>query len=262
MSTGSLALALPSGSNLCILNLAERNRMAHKVITDYAQGHAAGDIAVGLIGTFIPGMALPAMIGAIVAQAPLVYTPMAKKLSAIYTAQPDEITAGYVNEAAMIGAGADVAVELGTDFFVHLAPELLSEVGLGGLVTLIPFIGGMLGAGIDAMVASTLTWRVGTMVSMYHQHGDKWLDDSQNATYHRAKDHVGEYLAKTENRVDLNDLPHRNKEILDKHLGVINHFIDVMLPMGGGKDKIREILINSKKMPAYLVDIALAAIPT
>ena len=259
MSTSSLALALPSGSNLCVLNLSERNRLAHKVITDYANGHAAGDVAVGVVGTIIPGMALPAMITVIALQAPLVYKPMAQKLAAIYTAQPDEITAGFVNESARIGAGADVAVELGREFFLHIAPELLSEVGLGGLVTAIPFIGGLLGAGIDAMVAATLTWRVGTMVSMYHQHGDRWLGGSQNATYHRAKDHVGGYSATTEGRVDLNDLPHRNKEIMDKHLATIDLFVKMLLPTGADKGVIRQILLN-QNIPASLVDIALSTV--
>ena len=73
------ALVLSSEMPNCVFGLEQRNKAAPQVITSYAIKHAAMDVGNGLAGLIsIPGAAAAALIGAILAQAPLVYGPMTR----------------------------------------------------------------------------------------------------------------------------------------------------------------------------------------
>jgi uncharacterized protein (DUF697 family) len=52
---------------------------------------------------------------------------------------------------------------------------------------LTPFVGGLVGAALDYVIATAMTWRVGTMVAIYYQNGGKWVGDRKH-TLELAKD--------------------------------------------------------------------------
>lgn len=243
-----------SSTNISIFNLSERNRQAEQVIRDYARGHATADIGIGILGTIIPGATIPALVASIAAQAPLVYQPMTKQLSTIYSAAPDKVTTRIVVEAAAVGGVGDLAAEFGREFMGEIALELLGEAGMGAAASAIPFIGGIIAAGLDATIAATLTWRVGTMVAMYHQNGG-WIE-SRHTTYERAKKMVGGLSPATDGRVNLDDISSKNQEVLDKQMAVIKELISMMLSVSAGKEQIREALI-ARKLPQQLIDLAI-----
>ena len=153
-----------------------RNRLAEQVIAGYAAGHAIADVAVGLIGTFVPFGGTGAMIVSLAAQAPLVYQPMVKDLAKIYSASADNFTQKVVNKAIILEATGDIGIELvreslvsqfGQEFLLEILHELLPELGIGAALGAIPIIGGIVAAGLDATLAATLTWRVGITTALY-----------------------------------------------------------------------------------------------
>jgi hypothetical protein len=225
------------------------------VIGDYARGHAIADVGIGILGSIIPGAGLAALIASIAAQAPLVYQPMARKLAEVYSAAPDAVTNRLVTETAIVGGLADLGAELATEFMAEIAAELLQEAGLGALASGIPLIGGLVAAGLDATIAATLTWRVGTMVSIYHQNGDSWVKD-RHTTYERAKRMVGGLSPGTDDRVKLDEIPFKNKEVLDKQLLVVKSIIDMMLTVNANRDQIKTAL-RQKQIPEALIELAL-----
>ena len=245
---------ISQSENIGIFNLSERNRQAEQVIRDYARGHAAADVGIGIIGTIIPGATIPALIASIAGQAPLVYQPMSKRLAAIYAATPDQVTNRIVIESAVIGGLGDLAAELASEFMGEIAAELLQEAGWGALASVIPGIGGIIAAGLDATIAATLTWRVGTMVAIYHQNGG-WIEN-RHATYGRAKKMVGKLSPVTDDRVNLDDIPLKNQEVLDKQMAVVKELISMMLSVSAGKDQIRTALLQ-RKVPQQLIELAL-----
>ncbi len=246
---------LSQSGNIALFNLSERNRQAEQVIRDYARGHAAADIGIGILGTIVPGATIPALIASIAGQAPLVYQPMSKRLAAIYSASPDQVTNRVVIESAVIGGLGDLASELGSEFMGEIAAELIQEAGWGALASVIPGVGGIIAAGLDATIAATLTWRVGTMVAIYHQNGD-WIQD-RHATYGRAKKMVGKLSPATDDRVNLDDIPQKNQEVLDRQMAVVKELISMMLSVSAGKEQIRTALMQ-KQIPQKLIDLAMA----
>jgi hypothetical protein len=246
-----------SGSlpDIALFNLAERNRQAEQVIRDYARGHAAADVGIGIFGTIIPGAGLFAMAASIAAQAPLVYQPMARKIASIYSAAPDAVTNRTVIEAAVIGGIGDLAAELAGEFMAELASELLMEAGFGAVASCIPLLGGVIAAGLDATIAATLTWRVGTMVAIYHQNGDQWIGNRKR-TYERAHKMVGGLSPKTDGRVNLDDIPLKNQEVLDKQMAVVKALVEMMLSVSASREQIKAALIQ-KQLPQQLIDLAL-----
>lgn len=246
---------LNQSDNIALFNLSERNRQAEQAIRDYARGHAAADIGIGILGTFIPGATIPALIASIAGQAPLVYQPMSKRLAAIYSATPDQVTKRIVVESAVMGGLGDLSAELGSEFMSEIAAELFQEAGWGVLVSVIPGIGGMIAAGLDATIAATLTWRVGTMVAIYHQNGG-WIQN-RHATYGRAKKMVGKLSPMTDDRVNLDDIPQKNEEVLERQLAVVKELISMMLSVSAGRDQIRAALMQ-KQIPQKLIDLAMA----
>ena len=89
-----------------------RNRLAYRVINNYAAGHAVMDVVIGAAGFLVPGGGVAAMLASLAAQAPVIYSPMVKSLARIYSATPDQFTRGLVTSATIVGAAFDIGDEL------------------------------------------------------------------------------------------------------------------------------------------------------
>jgi uncharacterized protein (DUF697 family) len=246
------ALVLSGDMPNCVFGLEVRNAKAHQVITSFAVKHAAMDVGIGFAGLIpIPGAATAALISAIVAQAPLIYGPMTRELAVIYNSSPDSTTDKMITETVEMGALADIGIE----FLREIAVDLIGETAAGLALTAIPFIGGLLAAGLDATIAATLTWRVGTMVAAYYQNGGSWIVD-RKTTYSFASAAVGDFSPKTNDRADLDQFARRNKHISEKHLRFALNLVEMMRSAALKKEQIRSAL-QSKQIPSWLIDEAL-----
>jgi uncharacterized protein (DUF697 family) len=246
------ALAYPIGRPIpSLFGLEARNAQAEKVITDYACGHAAADVAAGIAGLLVPGGSIIALIGSIAAQAPLVYVPMTEKLAQIYSTRTDSVSNNIIFQSAMGGAGLDAAATFGAEFLTEIAGELLHEVGIGIGLSFLPVIGALTGALLDAAIAVTLTWRVGTTVAMYFQNGEQWLGD-RKSTYHAASHMVGRISAKAENRVRLDDVSADTPEIRTRMIGFVAMQVETLMAADATQDMIRRAL-SKKGVPQWLI---------
>lgn len=230
-----------AGSFACLKHLEDRNRLAERVIREYAAMHAGTDVAIGLLGFAIPGGSVLGLAASVLVQAPAFYQPMARRLARIYTAEADSETDSMVRDTAVAGAKFDVASEFAAKFFQQIAPELLHEAGLGVLLAGVPLIGPVVAAGLDAAIAATLTWRVGTMISMYYQNGLGWTGD-RSGTYQRARALVGSLSPKIEGRVDLNDVANSNPEILESQVSAVAKTVRVLMGLSNDRKRILQIL--------------------
>lgn len=252
-----------------LARLDERNRIARDFISGYANKHAAMDVVVGLVG-LIPGLSIPALAGAIAAQSPVIYQPMARDLAKIYVAEPGELVGAkedVVHRVAIQTGVLDVAADFGTEFMMQIATELLMEAGWGVLGAMfIPVVGGAVGAALDYLIATQMTWRVGTMVSMYFQNGGNWIEN-QRHTFELAKEMTGSINVgvsdllngKFKNhtpRADLNEIRQAVPAVRQNLLTNVRRLVS-MLRAATGDDKIREIL-RAQGIPIDLIDMALA----
>jgi uncharacterized protein (DUF697 family) len=248
---GHLALNQPT----CVFGLEDRNRRAKEIITKYAKMHAAMDVGIGLTALIpIPGAATAAVIAAILAQAPLVYKPMTAELATVYSATVTAEATRLSHNAIAIGTATDIAAEIGSEFLREIAGELIGEAAVGLGASALPFIGALFAAGVDAAVSATLTWRVGTMVSLYFQNGEEWLRTRKD-TYHVAKEFVGGYSPRVENRSNLDGLG-RIPVIQRKQLDFVLNLIDMLRATTATREQIRTALKN-KSVPEHLVQEAL-----
>jgi hypothetical protein len=254
-----------------VTRLDERNRIASELISGYANRHAAMDVMVGLVG-LIPGLSIPALAGAIAAQSPVIYQPLAKDLARVYMAEPGDLEQakrGIVHEVATQTSALDIAADFGTEFMLQIASELLMEAGWGVLGAMfIPVVGGAVGAALDYLIATQMTWRVGTMVSIYFQDGGHWVG-TQRHTFELAKKmtgsmHVGvsDLLdGKFKNhtpRADLNEIRQVVPAVRLNLLRGVRRLVDV-LRAATSDDKIRQIL-RSQGIPIDLINEALASL--
>lgn len=228
-------------------------------------------MAVGLLG-LVPFLAVPALGAAIAAQSPLIYQPMARELGAIYTVEEDAVDKpsdiGQIVAAETVHTSVlDVSAEFGTEFMMHMAHELLVEAGLGVLAGLcVPVLGGAVGAALDYLIANMMTWRVGTMVSMYYQNNGNWLG-SREKTFELAKRETGgigtsmsQILdAKKHNRsvrVDLGSLRSRFSEISQSQMRAVKPIIE-MMRSAMSNDQVKQAL-RSKGIPIDIIEGALS----
>jgi len=227
-----------------VKRLDDRNGKAQDIIRSYARRHAGMDIAIGIIG-LLPGAAIPAIIAAISAQSPLIYQPMARDLAAIYTIGEGELDQETSNVRRLVMRGAvetgiiDIGAEFGTEFLMHIGKELVSEVGLGVLASLcVPALGGVVGAALDYLIANMMTWRVGTMVSIYYQNGGSWVG-SKDSTFKAASRMTGgirtsvtELLDKKKRqegvRVDLGSIRWNVPQVRDALLAPVKNMVEMM----------------------------------
>jgi hypothetical protein len=225
--------ALDTGAFRTLTQLEERNRIARETIKRYANRHAKMDIAIGAAGVF--GLAIPALIVAIGDQSKVIYKPLARELAVIYNSDVDEKTKQIVSDNLLLTGAADIANEFGSEFIVSIASELITEAGVGAMFGLIPLVGGVIGAALDYIIATVMTWRVGTMVAIYYQNGGKWVE-SRNHTLELAKGMTGGFkfgmkdlVARFtgDNRqdinVDLNSIPTRFLKYSGAKYGAFDH---------------------------------------
>lgn len=177
-------LALPTGAALAALvNRTAKRTDVEALIADYVRRHQNMDVWIGLAGFApIPGAGLASMVAAVAVQAPIVYQPMAKDIAAIYGRMPDGTTLWEVGRGGVGGGLLDIAADFGVEFFKEIGMELVQEAGLGGLLSIIPIVGGAVSIVLDRIIAKKMTWRVGMMIALYYENGCKWVG-SRKATY-------------------------------------------------------------------------------
>jgi hypothetical protein len=141
----------------------------------------------------------------------------------------------------------------------------------------VPVIGGAVGAALDYVIATHMTWQVGTAVSLYYQNGDKWLAN-QKQTMELSKKmcgpmsvgadelkEVGKELFRTRKideafkikhtpRVDLNDI--RKVPSVSQNLLANARQIAIMLKSVTSNDKVRDVM-KERGIPIDLIDIVL-----
>ena len=165
-----------------IARLDDRNRIATELIADYANRHAKWDVGFG-IASLVPGLAIPALATAILEETSTVYQPLARDLAKVYTADPSKLDKSM---EALVGAPSpltevfDIGGDFDKDFMISIIDEVIYEAGHGLLGALfVPVLSGSAGAAFDYLASARLTWRVGTMVSIYYQNGDQWIETQQ-----------------------------------------------------------------------------------
>jgi len=229
------------------LRLETRNKMAQALIEEYKGKHAAMDVGVGLVGLF-PGAGIPALIFAIASGAPLIYQPLAKKLAEVYLASPsdlDRAKSGIIFHDAAVDIILGIGADFGVDFISQIATEMLTEVGLGVALSFIPILGAVASAGMDYIIATKMTDRVGKMVSIYFQNGGRWRG-TQRDTYRDAKNLSG----------DLNSIRRELPGIRDALISNLQPTIEMMRDSGVSDEQLRQALIK-KDVPIDLIDEAL-----
>jgi hypothetical protein len=171
------SFALPQDAALLpLLDRDAKRTDTEALIRSYAHGHALMDVGIGLAGFIpVPGAGLAAMVATIAAQAPAVYQPMAREIAGIYGRSAGKVEVSEVARGAVSGGVRDVAVDFGVDFFTEIAGELIRELGLGSVLSVIPVLGGFVGMYLDVTIAWTMTWRVGLMLALYHENGGSWI---------------------------------------------------------------------------------------
>lgn len=261
-------LTVDNPTLITVYKLEERNRIATDFIRDYANRHTKMDIALGLI-SLAPGLVFPALAAAIAGQSKFIYQPMARDLARIYMAEPgklEEANDTIVHSGSIQTAICDVATDFGTEFMIQIATELLTEIGFGVVAAMcVPVIGAIVGAALDYLIATQMTWRVGTMVSIYFQNGGKWVENQKN-TFELSKKltgsmHVGvsdlldgKFKDHTP-RTDLNDIRTEVSGARENLLRNVRGLVS-MLRVVTGNDQVRDIL-KSQGIPIDLIREAL-----
>lgn len=176
-----------------------RNKLANEIIATYAQKHKMMDISVGLgsglAGILIPGISFVGLVGSLVAAVPVIYNPMTQKLAYIYKTSPDKVTRGLkvdtILAESVYDVGAELLFDFTTDFLMELITEMWPQLVAGAGASLIPFAGLAANAILDGIIASTLTWRLGTMTAIYYMNDENWLHSNKKRTRQEANKLTG-----------------------------------------------------------------------
>ena len=236
------AFSLDSLNTLC--SLAERNAKAEKLIAGTALWHGGLDVIIGLAGTVIPGAGAAGVATSMALQIPI-YHGMIERLAVIYSTQPDKLNMYDFTESVAIGGAAMFAAEFGIEFLSEIAKGILLEYGFTLAASVFPVIGSWVGAGLDLAIATTMTWRLGTMTSIYFQNGHNWVE-SRKATYIIAKRIVSNFLGEDVKIIDSDLLAVEVPSILENRvqttLGLIESFRD--LDPLATNEKILNVLIS------------------
>jgi hypothetical protein len=237
---------------------AKKRSQVETIIAATASSHAITDAAFNLAGFLpIPGAGLIGAAASIAAQAPLFYQPMVRKIAATYMRPVDAEMADLTTDAAWLGAEFDIAAFFGAEFIGGLVQEIIVEAGAGyALAKFIPFVGPFLSGGMDAVIASTLTWRVGVTAVLFYENGLSWPGGDQKATYQTAKD-VGGGFTQTEKRVDLNTLRSKVPEINKTSVRTTMELVKMLRGFSIPVDQIRRKLKEENGIDTDIVEAAL-----
>ena len=145
---------------------------------------------------------------------------------------------------------------------VDAAEGHLRRQGVG-----IPLVGGLIGAALDYVIATAMTWRVGTMVSIYYQNGGKWVG-SRKHTFELAKgitggiefglsDLVSKFSGSSRPTMDinLNEISAKIPEVFNSQVRNLRPVVKMMMQMGGA-EKVRQLL-KAQGIPEPVIDAAL-----
>jgi len=258
-----------------VYDLTSRNRAASQSIARYATLHGGTDVALGLLGFLpIPGAGPLSMVAALCAQIPI-YTGMAGELQSIYQKPSMDFevqrilgsgirtgSALELGKELVIDPGIDIAVHAGIDmsqqfgqsFFQEIGGEIARELAAGFALAFIPILGGFVSTGLDLALAVTMTWRVGTMVSMYYQNGGAWVGD-RHETYERAKELTGGVSIENTGRVNLDGIPSKVERVKNYQVSKLAEFVDSLLEVAPDltDNKIRSKL-QGMGVPADVIE--------
>ena len=241
-----------------------KNTAAQKIIGDYATKAAFMGIGVGAV-SWIPGAAIPAIFANLAIQRTAVYQPMARDLADLYHKNADAYTDSLGERGAAQLSGAEFAAEFALEFLMDQAQEIALDAGLGALASFIPGIGFAAGVALDYAISQMLTWRVGTMTSLYFQNTGEWIGDRKQ-TLNIAKGLTGGLTSswktsKEESsksvRVELNTLITKVPELRNAS---VQHIIPVLK---GFADKLPRTMVRDSLiamgLSAVLVDLAMSS---
>lgn len=235
---------------------AGKRRAVTAIIEDYARNHQAADVGITLATCWMPAGGLIATAGALAIQAPLVYQPMVREIGRTYLAgAPDEEIRALVHDTAIEGAKWDLGVLFGVEFFEEILTELLREMGIGALLGIIPFLGSIAAAVLDAKVAATLTWRVGLMAAIYYENGCEWLVD-RKTTYERAHLLIHGLSAKTKDRFDMNGIADTVDGVRAQQRTLLGRYVETIKD-AVGYDHLRDVLDMQYQIERALIDAVL-----
>jgi hypothetical protein len=242
------AIALPTNAQLApLLNPVSKRADVQALIESYAQRHIWMDVGIGLAGFIpIPGAGLASMIGAIAAQAPLIYQPMAQEISLIYGRGVQDVE-GEVIKGAVMGGALDVAADIGVEFFKDIATELLTEHGLGAILAAIPIVGGAIGIGLDVIIARKMTYRVGYMVALYYENGGNWIG-SRKETYETVTRLFKRHGEKNtgEKHPPIADVVRDARDVRRNQTGSVTLLAQALADGGLSKEDIRKVSVRSR----------------
>ena len=257
-----------------LLYLSRRNEAAEEIISTTARSHATIDAISGTIGSIvpIPGAGVVVLAGQLLHQMTHIYPDMIEQLAYVYRAEPDRITkrkmsGATVREAIGDGLGLEVVNhlkhEFGQQFFSDIGTDLAVENAPGLLASSIPVVGALFSGGLDALIAATLTWRVGTMVSIYFQNGD-FIRGHRKSTYDLVKKQLVKRSPATSRPGTLakvRDIP----EVRQNMVAKVRVIAKAMLQANPDRALVKKILVDtgpdgSTGFPPDVVDEALAGI--
>ena len=169
--------------------LDARNRQSEACLAWHARKHAIQDGASGGASGLIPFAAPFVAAGQLAMQAKTLYPALARDLTAIYACPEADFREAFRDAKTaekriraikrlidthgddLAQLTATLVVALGGDFLVEIARDLLKEAAPATLAAMVPFFGAAAAAALDATLAATMTWRVGSMISLHLQHG-------------------------------------------------------------------------------------------
>lgn len=237
-----------------IFNLEKKHLDVENLVHSYASRHRIVDMVIGGASNFIPvpGAAFLATAALVSAQTPLVYQPLSKGVASIYSKSITSTETSFSDESN-VDENQEYNQIYNIQFLLEIAQELVSEVTTGSIVAAIPFIGFAAAAAMDAMIAATMTWRVGLMTSIYYCNFGEWIG-SRRETFEIAKKHIGPLSARSKNRIGIQEIISKNDEILEKQRKCfLRDFVDPLRKLGKSDQEIRDQAINLC-IPTYLLD--------
>ncbi len=250
-----------------IFGLEKRHLLAQEVLESYASHHRVVDGFVGGVSNLVP---IPFFSNAtsaalITAQAPLVYKPLSRKIASIYLCKNSRENVSF-HEEADIDEGQTAAqfeafqnklynlqnTLFGVDFLLEISKDIMAEALVGNAIAAIPWIGMAASVAMDAMIAATMTWRVGLMTALYCCNFEEWIGTRRD-TYDIAKRYVGPLSIKSDKRVDINAMFEKNDLIFAKHIDILRRdFIDLLITEGKKSQQIADEALKLE-IPRYLI---------
>jgi hypothetical protein len=235
-------------------HLPERNALAATIIAASATQAATAKAGMSFEGdaTFL------AAFGA----GQFVDESLARDLTFVYAAPREDISRCLASNGAPPAVPIDVKAELAglfeTKFLAEVGLDLLQEMGRWDVPAFPSRLAAAISITLLASVAATATWRLGVMISIYHQNGGRWIV-SRTETYQRAKAMVAGGLSPgVASRANLDDIRLNISEIRDYQTDIAADLVASVLryaPATHHKMLRREL--REQGFPAPIIEAAL-----